>query len=131
MPAGLHARMSPVSLSTLAQVHLVVDLLSAPAWVLDEFPDAKSADADGRTYPSLSWYHAQANGLAQDFVRALTAHMYVRFRRCVTHIQPTYNNQYAVGRRENGGEGRRGGVRCGCARLGAKGWGSPTGASAL
>ncbi|KAG2489740.1 hypothetical protein HYH03_011847 [Edaphochlamys debaryana] len=80
--------------NTQLKVAFIVDLVRAPAWLFGKFPDAKAMDSHGRSYQLLSWFHDDANAVAMEVLRDVTTHLVNSHSRCVTAVQPVFNNEY-------------------------------------
>ncbi|GFR46695.1 hypothetical protein Agub_g8314 [Astrephomene gubernaculifera] len=79
---------------TVLEVSLAFDMLHAPSWLLQKYPDSFSMDAEGRNYTTqLSWYHPAANARGLDMLHLMATHLASNFSDCVFSMQPVYNNE--------------------------------------
>ncbi|GIL48592.1 hypothetical protein Vafri_4654, partial [Volvox africanus] len=80
--------------NTSLKVNFAVDLVTAPTWVWERYPDAISCDSDGRKYVRLSWFHSLGNAAAREFLTHVATHLANGYQGCIVAVQPVYNNAY-------------------------------------
>ncbi|GIL82297.1 hypothetical protein Vretimale_7259 [Volvox reticuliferus] len=80
--------------NTRLKVAFIFDLVRAPQWVFEKWPNAKAADSHNRQYNLLSWFHPEANQLALEVLKEVVTHLATSHAGCVTSVQPAFNNEY-------------------------------------
>ncbi|GLC41864.1 hypothetical protein PLESTM_001259400 [Pleodorina starrii] len=92
--AHLDALANATCQSTMLKVAFILDLVRAPDWVFNKWPEARAMDSHERSYKLLSWFHSEANQLAVGTLKDVVTHLVNAHPGCITAVQPVYNNEY-------------------------------------
>jgi|GEM_PF-4485120 len=73
--------------------HSNPDYQGAPKWLFEKYPDARSQDFDGTSYPQLSFTHKEANQKYQDYLSRAVRYYNGKYGDHVLAYNPNFNNQ--------------------------------------
>ncbi|GIM09855.1 hypothetical protein Vretimale_13659 [Volvox reticuliferus] len=80
--------------NTKLKVAFILDMVRAPEWVFNKWPDAKAVDSHMKSYKLLSWFHPSSNKLAIAILVEIVTLLANKHPGCVTAVQPVYSNEY-------------------------------------
>ncbi|KXZ54054.1 hypothetical protein GPECTOR_5g162 [Gonium pectorale] len=76
------------------KVDLILDMVTAPAWLWTRYHDAAAYDSEGRNYTRISIYHPLSGVVGRRHLEAISSHLAKTYPGCAVAIQPVYNNEY-------------------------------------
>ncbi|KXZ41551.1 hypothetical protein GPECTOR_399g226 [Gonium pectorale] len=80
--------------NTQLKVDLILDMMEAPMWIWQRYPDAAAYDTDGRNYTRPSWFHPLTGDAIRRHLEAVSLHLAQNYPGCAVAIQPVFNNEY-------------------------------------